>query len=632
MKTPTTDTPQTDQNARANNNSPRRSFLKLSATALAISVAAAPFDLIARRRRADDDEDDDVRTLIPPSPPTIPWQIELPEEITVLQPVTLDPAPTDQANTAAGEAGRAPHQRFAELGVAVTYELTARERPDWVFNPAYPPQRVWGYAGNARGATAPGPTIFARYGQPMVLRIHNGLPQDHVGFGSPEISTHLHNAHTASESDGFPGDYYSAVKAGPTLASPGEFKDHHYGNIYAGFDEFQNGIGDPREALGTLFYHDHTFDFTAPNVYRGLAGFFLLFDDIDSGDEHDPSPSALRLPSHPYDYPLMFNDKRFDPEGILYWDQVSPEGVLGDKICVNGYIEPVLRVAARRYRLRLLNGGPSRFYEFYLVSSRDVEQKFTYIGNDGNLLPAPLLNQTKVRLGVTERADIVVDFSRYVVGTELYLVNRLTHRPDDTRQPKDVREPGVRVLKIIVDRFPTEQDVSQVPPVLRPLRPLDPEEIAAAPVRRWVFDRRNGMWAVNSRFFDPTFVNARVRQGSAEVWELVNPEDGWDHPIHIHFEEGRIISKTVKGQDVPIPAHEVGRKDVYVLGEDMTIKVFLRFRDFLGRYPMHCHNLIHEDHAMMVRWDIEADTRGPSPNSGSGSANTNRAPGKRRLS
>jgi FtsP/CotA-like multicopper oxidase with cupredoxin domain len=23
-----------------------------------------------------------------------------------------------------------------------------------------------------------------------------------------------------------------------------------------------------------------------------------------------------------------------------------------------------------------------------------------------------------------------------------------------------------------------------------------------------------------------------------------------------------------------------------------------------GRYPMHCHNVVHEDHAMMVRWDI----------------------------
>jgi len=33
--------------------------------------------------------------------------------------------------------------------------------------------------------------------------------------------------------------------------------------------------------------------------------------------------------------------------------------------------------------------------------------------------------------------------------------------------------------------------------------------------------------------------------------------------------------------------------------------VFFRFRDFAGRYPMHCHNTLHEDHAMMMRWDID---------------------------
>ena len=52
------------------------------------------------------------------------------------------------------------------------------------------------------------------------------------------------------------------------------------------------------------------------------------------------------------------------------------------------------------------------------------------------------------------------------------------------------------------------------------------------------------------------------------------------------------------------PAHERGRKDVYVLGPDETVEIFIRFRDFKGKYLMHCHNLPHEDHAMMLRWDI----------------------------
>ena len=53
----------------------------------------------------------------------------------------------------------------------------------------------------------------------------------------------------------------------------------------------------------------------------------------------------------------------------------------------------------------------------------------------------------------------------------------------------------------------------------------------------------------------------------------------------------------------PTP-HEMGRKDVYVLEPNEEVRAFTRFRDFLGKYRMHCHNLIHEDHAMMIRWDI----------------------------
>ncbi|MDH4611735.1 bilirubin oxidase [Pseudomonas sp. BN102] len=545
--------------------------------------------------------------VFPPSPPTTPWLVTLPNEITPLQAVaTLSPSPTIAANTAGGEAGRAPLQRYAELtgvlGAPLLYELKAKERLDWVFHPAYPPQRIWGYEGNTPGAVSPGPVIFARYGKPIIVRFRNQLPQNHVGFGTPEISTHLHNAHTGSESDGFPGDYYSANKAGPTLTAPGAFKDHFYPNIYAGYDQLQNHIGDPREALGTLFYHDHTLDFTAANMERGLFGDYLLFDNVDSGNELDPSPSALRLPSHPYDYPLAFADRRFDANGIMVYDQVNPEGTLGDKVLVNGFIEPVLRVAARRYRLRFLNAGPSRFYAFYLQSAGGQNQRFTFIANDGNLLPAPLLNQTNFQLGMAERADIVVDFSKYPIGTVLYLVNKM--RQEDTREGKDIKDPGTRVLKIIVDRFPPAQDLSQVPAVLRTLPPITAAEIAAAPVRRWVFERSSGMWSINGRLFNVNIPRASIAQGGFEIWELVNPEDGWTHPIHIHFEEGQIIAKFVNGVSVPVPPQQRGRKDVYVLDAFTTLRVFLRFRDFKGKYVMHCHNLIHEDHSMMVRWDI----------------------------
>ncbi|HEX4870337.1 MAG TPA: multicopper oxidase domain-containing protein [Moraxellaceae bacterium] len=571
-------------------------------TLLKASMAAAPMVLVPRRTEAQ-------AALPPPSPPTTPWVEDLPLQDTPLLPTTLTPAPTLAANTAAGEAGRAPHQRYLDLcgpgkpaGTPVYYQLTAKENPSWRFNgdnAYYPPQPIWGYEGNTPGAVTPGPTIHARYGQAIICRIHNALPQFHQGFGSPEISTHLHNMHAPSESDGFAGDWYSATRSGPTLGGPGSFKDHFWPNLCAGFDEM-GGYGDPREALGSLFYHDHTENATAPNVLKGLAGRYNLFDDLDTGSEL----TGLRLPSGAYDYPLAFGDRRFDANGQIMFDQLNPEGTLGDKVIVNGKIEPVLRVARRKYRFRLLNTGPSRFYEVYLQNAgANAVFPFTYIANDGNLLPNPLLNQVRVRLAVAERADIVIDFARFPLGTELYLVNMLLQ--NETRRPDRVQAPGTRLLKIVVDRNPPEPDTSQVPSALRPLRPLPSEaELAALPVRRFNFERSGGMWAVNGRFFNVFQPEFTVAKGGMEIWELTNLDNGWQHPVHIHFEEGRILSKTINGQPVAIPPQERGRKDIYNLAGIATTRVLLRFRNFDGKYLMHCHNTIHEDHAMMVRFDI----------------------------
>jgi FtsP/CotA-like multicopper oxidase with cupredoxin domain len=82
---------------------------------------------------------------------------------------------------------------------------------------------------------------------------------------------------------------------------------------------------------------------------------------------------------------------------------------------------------------------------------------------------------------------------------------------------------------------------------------------------------------------------------------LRNNSGGWQHPIHIHFEEFQILSRN--GQ--PAKGVERSRKDVVRLGFNEEITVFMRFRDFVGRYPLHCHNTVHEDHAMMLRWEID---------------------------
>jgi FtsP/CotA-like multicopper oxidase with cupredoxin domain len=588
-----------EQNTSAASNSgapdlARRNLFKLAVGAGALSLAASKETLAAETLPSP--------VIYPPSPPVLAWQESIPEYVyrpkaTVAE---LNPPPQETSNTALGECGRNAIQGWNQFYADEnhdTYEFRVKEQAH-VFNPAYPAQNIWGFDG-----MYPGPTIHARYGRTIIARVYNELPQNHVGFGSPEISMHLHNLHTPSESDGFPGDYFSPTKKGPTLSAPGSFKDHCYPNVYAGYEKSResdpNAIGDPNEALGTLWYHDHTLDSTGANVIKGLAGFYILYDEVDSGNENDfNNPKALRLPSGDYDVPLMFQDMRFDANGMQFYDQMSPEGAIGDMVVVNGKIKPYFKVARRKYRLRLLNGGPTRFYEFNLVH-KGVAKTFTYIANDGNLLEYPLMNQTKVSLGMAERGDIIVDFSAYPIGSEVYLVNRM--RQDDTRKAKGLVSPGDQVLKFIVDRNPTEPDNSRVltaSTLLRKLPPIDLTQVAAR--RTWDFARKNGVWTVNDRIFNVNDVRANPKKGTAEIWTLRNLSGGWAHPIHIHFEEGRIL----KRNGVAPPVHERGRKDVYVLPPESTLEIYMRFRDFPGKYVMHCHNLVHEDHAMMVRWDV----------------------------
>jgi manganese oxidase len=89
--------------------------------------------------------------------------------------------------------------------------------------------------------------------------------------------------------------------------------------------------------------------------------------------------------------------------------------------------------------------------------------------------------------------------------------------------------------------------------------------------------------------------------GTCEIWHLKNGGGGWDHPIHIHFEEGQILSR-VPG---PVPLTEkYARKDVYRLRPGGQVTLKMRFREFAGTFVEHCHNTQHEDHSMLLRWDI----------------------------
>jgi FtsP/CotA-like multicopper oxidase with cupredoxin domain len=362
--------------------------------------------------------------------------------------------------------------------------------------------------------------------------------------------------------------------------------------------------------MSTLWYHDHMLDFTSQNVYKGLAGMYLLFNEFDTGDE----TSGFHLPSFGdgagddsnFDVPMVFADQLYDDQsGQIVMDTFNFDGVLGDRFLVNGKVQPVMHVHPRRYRFRWLDAGPSRFYQFFFTdtSSPNTRIKFHQITTDGNLLERPVEVES-VRIGVAERADVVIDFSKYA-GKTLYIENRLEQT--DGRGPTGnvlAAGRGNLILKIVVD-LPQVPDNSVDPATITKFYGLPSKTDAPRITRSFTFDRSGGNWTINNRSMDPECqeVRARVQKNSVEHWIINNNSGGWQHPAHIHFEEFQFLS--VNGAPPPSqPLVLNGRKDVIRLEHNMQTKTFFRFRDFTGKYPFHCHNVVHEDHAMMLIWEI----------------------------
>lgn len=538
-----------------------------------------------------------------PSPEVVPFQDPL-FVMPVNQPVaeeSLDPAPDPMR-----------HQRYDEFPPQKFYTEVFETRR-WQYSQQAPyNQGSWSFTINGQ---VPGPTYKANYGEPVFVRRINNLDplgESPVQFTVPSITVHLHNAHTASESDGIPMDYFN----------PGEFWDHHYANFRAGFDDL--------ETMTTLWYHDHRLDFTATNVYAGISGFYLLFDERDTDNENDPNPEAYRLPSGKYDVPLILHDVQFDENAQVVWDFFTPSpeipdnvdgsgvgsffptvdfttnGMIGDRFTVNRIIQPFFRVEPRKYRFRILNGGPSRLYTLKLsantsrgASAKSAAETMVVLTNDGNFLPEPVESED-ISIWVANRSDVIIDFSSLAPGDTVDLENILEMRDTGIGPTGRLLDNPDKLMQFQVVAGEGD-DPSQIPDQFRP-HPATPTADEIRRERLFVFDYDNNLFTINGQLMDPNRISAAIEQGSAEIWTFRNAGNTWSHPVHTHFEEFRIFE--VNGRPVQKGSILDSRKDVVALGPNDEFKFWSRWRDFFGRHVMHCHNVVHEDHAMMIRWDI----------------------------
>ncbi|MGW6532802.1 multicopper oxidase family protein [Streptomyces venezuelae] len=397
-----------------------------------------------------------------------------------------------------------------------------------------PPTDVLTYDGHF-----PGPVIRARTHRPVIVRQRNRL--------TVPTAVHLHGAAVPPDSDGDPMD----------VIEPGTDRLYHYPN---------------RQPHAPLWFHDHAHHLEAENAYRGLSGSYLLTDATER---------ALPLPRGRYEVVIALRDARFDAGGQLAY-------AMGDRarntLLANGVPYPYFQVAARKYRLRLLNASNQRRFELRLADGSPLTQ----IGSDGGLLTAPHTTD-RIALSAGERADVVVDFSRYPVGTSVVLKNTTGTGPAD-----EIGE----ILRFDVVR--TAHDPSRIPARLRTLPPLPRPDTERTVVLRMDEGGEHPGAYIDEKEYDPQRVDAQIKFRTSEVWTVTNANARAEHNFHLHLVQFRVLERAGR----PPEPGESGLKDTIHLAPGETVRLQALFDSYRGRYLYHCHMFEHGVRGMMATMHI----------------------------
>jgi FtsP/CotA-like multicopper oxidase with cupredoxin domain len=388
--------------------------------------------------------------------------------------------------------------------------------------------------------------------------------------------------------------------------------------------------------------------YSAKDRGREIASGNKYSDDAKYGNLRLPSGKFLDYGNIDFDVNLIISDATLDQDGQYFFDIFTTDGMIGDIPLVNFGYAPFMEVLPRKYRFRILAASMSRFWKFAIAGPNGSAVPFQFIANDGNLVVNPITLTELDEQGIAERYDIIVDFSRFRVGDRLHLVDMLKqtsgNKPDGARSLADAlrgdnNDPvlgAIMQFRVVGSVHSVDMpgqtltlanscganDTSQVLPVLTDQIPIvDPVRTRVVQFgRKGTGDSRNPAtgectpdcsevvfdfpWTISVNGGPSHSMNANrisnvyPKAGEIEHWTYINEGGGWDHPIHLHFEEGITMNR---GSGV-IPATEkLVRKDVWRLRPSGQVQFQIQFGEYGGSYVNHCHNTVHEDFALLMR-------------------------------
>ncbi|MGP5577377.1 multicopper oxidase domain-containing protein [Corynebacterium flavescens] len=408
--------------------------------------------------------------------------------------------------------------------------------------------RTWGFNGAFLG-----PTLHARRGEKVRVEVHNSLIE--------MTTVHWHGMKLPAFSDGGP---HSPIGPGDTWTPSWTVE----------------------QPAATLWYHPHPHLATAAHAYRGLAGMFLIDDEVTE---------ALDIP-HEYgvdDIPLVIMDAKFSEDGQLDHSSDSTLGLLGTTPVVNGITNASFQAQTRRVRLRLLNGASMRFYTLALSNKKSMQ----VIATDSGLLEAPI-ETDEILLGPGERVEVLVD-----VEPEKEITLESLPRRDNFGIPEDEYSVdfGFKDKFDILRLVGPSAEAQEAPPVPEVLDPAAAETPATEGLTHRDFVLNTFM--INGESMDMSRVDLTIDHDEPEVWTVTNENSDWPHNFHIHNARFKVLS--FSGTDVEV-AH-AGWKDLINLPPNASADLVVEF----GHYPdptiaymYHCHMLLHEDEGMMGQFVI----------------------------
>jgi FtsP/CotA-like multicopper oxidase with cupredoxin domain len=458
------------------------------------------------------------------------------------------------------------------------------------------------YTNNLGTATVP--PILQRYitvdqtlvwANPLGLVANN--PARFAPYSGPQpVVPHLHGGEVRSDSDGGPDEWWTPGGEGilSTPTAPGGIRGPgYYKNVF----DYPNA-----QEAATIWFHDHALGVTRTNVYAGIAAFWFVRDQFDTGTVG----TGLNLPAGPQEIEIVFQDRQFDTNGQWLFPDGYPEGLngpptnpethpfwnpefFGDVIVVNGRSWPFLDVEPRRYRFRLLNGSNARVYEMRVddttIPATPVAGPPIYvIGTDGGLLDAPAITSSttanRLIIASGERYDVIIDFTAFA-GKTLTIMNTangpfpggpIVPDPLGTAELMQFRVSPTAVADTSFDPATsgcTLRGGADKPPAIVPLvngaGGINPA-VTLSKKRQLVLREIMGPGGplevlVNNTLFNGTrggtvnpipgssrvgvnWLTELPQIGSTEEWEIINfTADA--HPIHLHMIQFQVMNRQV---------------------------------------------------------------------------------------